>query len=61
MLATSGTHSLQQATAMMQATTATPRAAEMPKTVLTPTRDIRDIIYSIFLAIGSDTVSTGLQ
>ena len=58
MLATSGTHSLQQATAMMQATTAMPRAA---KIVLTPTRDIRDIIYSIFLAIGSDTVSTGLQ
>jgi hypothetical protein len=39
MLATSGTHSLagMQATAMMQATTTTPRAAEMPETLLTPT------------------------
>jgi hypothetical protein len=39
MLATSGTHSLAcvQATAMTQATTAKPRAAEMPETVQTPT------------------------
>ena len=39
MLATSGTYSLagMQATAMMQATTTTPRAAEMPETLLTPT------------------------
>ncbi len=38
MLATSGTHSLAgtQATAMMQATTATPREAEIPEKVLTP-------------------------
>jgi hypothetical protein len=39
MLATSGTYSLAcvQATAIKQATTAKPRAAEMPETVQTPT------------------------
>jgi hypothetical protein len=39
MLATSGRHSLagKQATAITKATTATPRAEEMPEAVVTPT------------------------